>query len=372
MNTYNAVKVRMTSRFTQGGILQTKLFIVSSKKSEYDFIESYIETIKNEPTVYIVDEPQWAVKPEGTFSKKKFKVAVGDKKLRSRVIEEGEDVKSLELQGYRILEVPMDLKMHFTRDIERALMDLAGISTTLVTKFISYESIQKTYTSKSVNPFTNNIISIGTNDNLSIQDFFKPELVDERFVSKPLFIHIDASITGDRTGISGVWAVGLREEYQYMEGDYVPMQELVYKHAFSIGIECPTGAEISLEKNRKFIYYLRHTLGWNVAKVTMDGFQCLPGDTLIKTSNGDKHIIDLVEGTDKVLAFDINSKEFKFVDFTNLRKTKTTNKLYQIKTKDGKVIKCTGNHPILTDRGYVRADELKCSDRILKVGDSNG
>jgi hypothetical protein len=321
MSTYRSIKRRMQSRFTRNGILAAKLFLVSSKKSEQDFIESYIETVKNEPTVYIVDEPQWNVKPEGTFSKKRFQVAVGDKKLHSKVVVDGESLDGLKAQGYKIIDVPLELKRDFERDVDMALMEFAGISTTLVTKFIAYDNLANAYCD-TPNPFTNNVLSIGTKDDLQIQDFFLPELIDEKFYSKPLFIHIDASITGDRTGIAGVWAIGLREEYQYVEGDYVPMQELVYKHAFSVAIECPSGAEISLEKNRKFIYYLRYKLGMNIVSVSMDGFQSRDTLQQISQAGFDTQLISLDKTPDgyMYLKASINEKRIAMLEIPELEK----------------------------------------------------
>lgn len=273
MKTYNAIKLRMQSRFTKNGVLDAKLFLVSSKKSEQDFIESYIETVKNDPTVMICDDSQWAVKPPGTFSNKRFKVAVGNKKLQSKIIQKDENLDDIKKQGYKIIDVPLELKRYFERDIEKALMDLAGISTSLTTKFISYESVSKCYSKLRKNPFGTNIISIGTQDDFQIQDFFHPELVDQSLITKQIFIHLDMSVTGDRTGISAVASVGAREELQYIEGDMSPVKELLYAHLFSIGIQCPAGAEISLEKNRKFIYYLKYGLGWNIKVISADGYQ---------------------------------------------------------------------------------------------------
>ena len=273
MKTYNAIKLRMQSRFTKNGVLDAKLFLVSSKKSEQDFVESYIETVKDDPSVMICDDSQWTVKPPGTFSNKRFKVAVGDKKLHSKIVQKEDSLEDLEKQGYRLIDVPLELKRYFERDIERALMDLAGISTSLTTKFISYDNVSKCYSKLRKNPFGTNIIQIGTQDDLQIQDFFRPDMVDESLISKQIFIHLDMSLTGDRTGISAIASVGAREELQYIDGDMSPVRELLYAHLFSIGIQCPPGAEISLEKNRRFIYYLKYALGWNIKVISADGYQ---------------------------------------------------------------------------------------------------
>lgn len=318
MKTYRSVKRRMQSRFTKNGVLQAKLFLVSSKKSDQDFIESYVETVRDEPTTYIVDEPQWNVKPPGTFSNKRFKVAVGDKKIHSKIVLEGDNLEDLEKQGYRIIDVPLELKKDFERDVDSSLMEFAGISSSIVTKFISYDSLKASYCNTE-NPFGTNIISIGTNDSLQIQDFFKPDMIPEIYRSKPLYIHIDGSLTGDRTGISGVWVIGLRETQEYTaEGDFTPVQELIYKHAFSIGIQCPAGAEISLEKNRKFIYYLKYSLGYNIKVVSLDGFQSADSKQQLLQAGFDANITSVDRTSDPYMYFKASINERRIAMINNI------------------------------------------------------
>lgn len=366
MNTYRSVKRRMQSRFIRGGVLSAKLFLVSSKKSEQDFLETYIETVRDDPHAIIVDEPQWVIKPAGTYSGRTFKVAVGDKIRKSKIVKDEDDLEDLLKAGYRVIDVPIEFKRDFIRDVDQSLMEFAGISSSLTTKFISYEDLSKCYC-ESPNPFSRNVISIGTKDDILIQDFFKPELVNENLFSKPHYLHLDMSLTGDRTGISDVCIIGVRDEERYENGDFVPVREMVYKHVFSVAIQCPPGAgnEISLEKNRRFIYYLRHNLGWNIVGVSLDGYQCLTEDALIKTNHGNKKIVDL-ELNDKVISYDEESGSYLYSDFRNLRKTGDSDLLYHINISDGREIVCTGNHQILTDRGYVRADELETTDFIME------
>lgn len=274
METYNGVLERMGSRFMVNGKIAGKLFIVSSKKSEYDFLESYIRKKQDDPTVMVCDAKLWEVKPMGTYSGKTFKVAVGGSNLPSRILNDDEDVDSIIKQGYDVIYPPLEFKGRFEMDIQAALMNIAGISISHVTKFISYANLVKCYNT-SKNPFTNNILTIGMSDSLKIQDFFIPELVPYEIYSMPLFVHLDTSLTGDKTGIGCVAAMGYKyyNEYSLDEGEVVPTKKLVYRHVFSVGIQCPQGTEISFQKTRDFIYYLKYTLGWNIRGISTDGFQ---------------------------------------------------------------------------------------------------
>lgn len=319
MKTYNAIKIRMRSRFTKNGVLASKLFIVSSKKSEMDFIESYVETIKDSPNVIISDEPQWNVKPPGTFSNKRFKVAVGNKKVKSKIISREDDLDALKKQGYEIMDIPLELYADFNRDIDRALMDLAGVSCNIVSKFITYENLHRAHCNRR-NPFSNTVISIGTLDNLEIMDFFDPSIVPEEIYTKPIFIHLDMSLTGDRTGIGATAVMGLREDMAYVDGEVVPVQEMIYAHVFSLGILCPAGAQISLEKNRKFIYYLKYNLGWNIKGVSADGYQS--ADTLqqLNQAGFDARLVSLDKSPNgyMYLKASINERRISMLDLEEL------------------------------------------------------
>lgn len=81
---------RMGSRFMVDGKIAGCLFVVSSKKSEHDFIEQYVQKKKNDPRMFIADAPLWEVKPSGTYSGKTFAVAVGGANMASRIIPDDE------------------------------------------------------------------------------------------------------------------------------------------------------------------------------------------------------------------------------------------------------------------------------------------
>lgn len=113
---YKSVKARMQSRFLRNGDLPAMLFLVSSKKSEADFIEQYVTTLKGVDTALVVDEPQWAVKPH-MFGKERFRVAVGNKYIKSKIIESDEEAEGYIKQGHKVIEVPVELRRQFELDM---------------------------------------------------------------------------------------------------------------------------------------------------------------------------------------------------------------------------------------------------------------
>ena len=90
MQTYNGVHERMASRFMVNGKIAGKMFILSSKKSEYDFLESYIRKQQGKPGVKVCDARLWDVKPQGTYTGEKFLVAIGGAATASKIISDEE------------------------------------------------------------------------------------------------------------------------------------------------------------------------------------------------------------------------------------------------------------------------------------------
>lgn len=292
MKLYNSVKQRMKSRFiTSARPLPTMLFMVSSKKTELDFLDKYKDSVKNEPDVLVVDEPIWKVKPSTTYSGKMFKVAVGDKYKQSRLLESPEEEPALLKQGYTLMEVPIEYESDFKKDIDSALMNIAGISILAKMKFLSGPRLQECLIDKE-NPFTTEILVIGTQDELQIKDFFREELISEEDKNKPGFIHIDTSVSGDKTGISYVIIDGAKKTSIEVDDETESSTELYYRQVFGVDIKAPAGDQIDFEKTRQFIYYLRNR-GFNIKSVSTDGFQSVDTQQRLKKKHFDAQLLSL-------------------------------------------------------------------------------
>lgn len=160
-------------------------------------------------------------------------------------------------------------------------------------KYISGVRLKEIKTADYLNPFSRDIIEVGTNDDFQYGDFFDLKRVKERDKSLPLYVHLDMSTgsggKGDKTGIAGVWISG-------KIGD-----EAHFKTAFSVSIKAPKGYEISFEKNKNFIRWLR-AHGFKVKGVSSDTYQSvqiqqqLTADKFdVKTISVDR--LDNVSGT---------------------------------------------------------------------------
>ena len=99
---------------------------------------------------------------------------------------------------------------------------------------------------------------------------------------------------------------------------------------------------------------------------------CLAGDTLVLTEDGYKRISDLVGTSGRVWSYNVATGEPELKKYRDCRITAPDAQLLRIAFEDGRVLRCTGEHPILTDHGYVLAKNLKPGDEIVEVYDGSG
>ena len=141
MQLVSSANARMQSRFMRGEKNPTLLLLASSKRTEQSFLETFIDNKKKNESksTLIIDEPQWVIRTDKD-SPNKFKVAVGNKFLSSEVLPlniSDQDLQVYRDKGFQILDVPMGYYENFIDDIDIALTDIAGISTTSSSRYIA-------------------------------------------------------------------------------------------------------------------------------------------------------------------------------------------------------------------------------------------
>jgi len=113
---------------------------------------------------------------------------------------------------------------------------------------------------------------------------------------------------------------------------------------------------LSYEKNTAIKKLLGATKG-----VYLD--ECVTGDTILRTEIGPTRIDQIESNLCKyVISFDgekaIYNKILKWMD-------KGVRGLIRLRVKDGKMIKCTKDHPIYTPEGWKKAGEMVVGDKVL-------
>lgn len=294
----------MKTRFIRNGKNPALLCLASSKRSEKSFLEAHtkkkLESEKE--NVIIVDEPVWNVKPASDYCGKRFQVALGNKYLASEIIPKDTPIKPYIDKGYSIIDVPIEYYPDFYENIDRALCDFAGVSSSDITKYIAGYRLNAIKDTTIKNPFSKDIIEVGNapDDTTQYYEFFDLSAVDPNMKYKPLFIHLDMSLTGDRTGIAGVWIKGKKPS---VEGE-PSAKDLYYQVAFSVAIKAPRGYQISFDKNRKFIYWLKEQ-GFNIKGISSDTYQSADLAQQLTAKKYNYKIIsvdkvDTVDGTTKI------------------------------------------------------------------------
>lgn len=268
------IDARMVSRFGKGTFLPTLNIIASSKDTDQSFLDTYIETKRknSSKTVLVIDEPQWVVRNDkGTPDDPgAFWVAVGGQFLPNELLPvdaSQELVDSYAAKGYRMVKVPPIYREHFETNLEQAIMDDAGIASAVSSKFISGARLAQDRKIGHINPFVMDVIEVGNgpDDPMQYANFFDIDKVDIEDKARPMFIHIDPSVSRDKTGISGVWITGKRPDIPGQDS----AKSLRYKLAFVVSIKAPRGYEISFEKTRNFIKWLREQ-GFMIKGISAD------------------------------------------------------------------------------------------------------
>lgn len=272
---YDTVNARISGTFRLNGEIYGKMITSSSKNTDSDFLSDHIENQLNAGNkhLYLVDRPQWEILPKEMFSNESFHFTVGDRYKRGFVIpEENDDEEHRQEyinQGYRVVAAPAELRKNFVADYDIALRDIAGISVVGAMGFITQEAITPCISQTRHNPFFTDIIQVGTQDNKTIEEFFRLEVVPVSLKHCLLNIHLDLSETGDRTGIGGVCVDG-NKIVEDFSGKKVSMP--FFREIFSVGIEAPRGDRLSFQKVVNFLLWLRRQ-GFNIGTISTDQYQ---------------------------------------------------------------------------------------------------
>ena len=142
------------------------------------------------------------------------------------------------------------------------------------------------------------MIEVGNapDDRAQYYHFFDMSAIDKNLLARPLYIHLDMSLSGDKTGIAGIWITG-----KQATTDMSTSRELFYKLAFSVSIKAPKGYQVSFEKNRNFIRWLREQ-GFVIKGISSDTFQSAQMQQQLKADGFEVSTIsvDRLQTLDKV------------------------------------------------------------------------
>ena len=271
LKAYEATVRRFESRFVKDEHTLGRLFLVASKQDEMSFIDTFITKMKSSGKVLIFDIPLWDAKHATHFSGVRFPVAVADAYNPPVIITEEQRTQYMG-DGYRIVEVPVEFKDEFGRDLVGALRDLAGITIAGLRRrklFASEKFIVDCFDATKQDPVKRQTIVIGLEDDVSLMMWL--DLAKIRVPrSVPRYIHCDIAFTGDALGLSmcGIsdWIEGNEEQE---DGTFSSVRLPVIETDFEMRIKARDGDRIPIHKMRKFVLDLK-AVGFRIAKFTSD------------------------------------------------------------------------------------------------------
>lgn len=264
---HNTITRRKKGRFISQGPLLGIVCTSSSTRYKGDFTDKRKALVRknNEKGVYIYDKPQYEVWPQERYCGEKFRMMVGNDVVGdTRVLAEWETAK----EGTLVLNIPVEYLADFQADPYSALRDICGISTSSINPFLRrrfkvYEAIDAGQEEGLASFLEKDNVILGVDDMPMVQAGHyctNP--------SRPRYVHIDLSTTGDRCGIAVVRYDGMTD---VTRTNNVIERLPVVSVELACSIEPDANNEIQFAEVRTWVKQLRDVYGYPIKAVTYDG-----------------------------------------------------------------------------------------------------
>jgi hypothetical protein len=276
LQAYDGTVRRFESRFVDDTFKESmgKFFLVASKQEDLSFLNTFVEERKNSPSVFVVDLPYWAIRHKDDLSGNKFMVMLGDVYVPSRIIDTPVEKDNALRAGFKVIDIPVEYKESFERDIIGALRDVAGISTVGLRRsklFPSEKLLVDCYDITKKDPVNITTVVLGMNDDFNLIKFL--DLSKIRIPKTyPRYIHEDIAYSGDGDCLSLAMSCvkeWVKSDVEQPDGSFRSYSVPVIETDFVIRFKGRPGDEVPLYRVRKLILDLRST-GFNVRKFTAD------------------------------------------------------------------------------------------------------
>jgi len=335
---YGQIKKRIRSRFFSKG----KLFIITSPRYVYDFAEKKFTDDETNPKVLRRRVPLWEALPPEMFSGQKFDL--GDY-----------------LPTMKGIMVPIEYENEFKQNPERAMRDYGAQPSMAIQGFFNDQDSIK----NAVNYNRKHPIDLKTGD---LAEWFYNLQSDENYDSDKRFIHIDLGLNREGKGDCAGFAMGKFngwKEHKSIQGKIEKRPKIFID--FMLRIKARPKDEIRFEEVRQWIYKLKD-IGYNIALVTFDGWQCNFGSNMVKLLNGTSKRIDEITSEEWLYSYDLEKKEIVPALCKSVIKTGIKVPVYEVKIDNREKIHFTPEHLILMRDGtYKMVQDLKPGDSLMPL-----
>lgn len=278
VNTFQELKNRLYTRFYRGDVLRPpgKLYLDSSRKEVMGVMDQYIDSMRGDPSVCIIEAAFWdfvAGSPKDKFSGKRFFCFKGTASRDPFVVEDRDEYP--EIEDHQLLSVPIEMYDSFKSDPVNQLRDFGGISTHTKGNFIT--SIEAVQDSMKLGLMTTKPIVLldmyNQGDSLINYLDFNIGILKK---DMPYYVHMDLSKNKDRTGIAFCRAAGNTEisRFDRNECTNLLLQDKTYSVDLLICLKNKPNQEIPIYKIQDFFVELSQK-GYLISKITADQFGSL-------------------------------------------------------------------------------------------------
>lgn len=265
---YTTIFSRVQSRFgaveRPGGDVHAYgfLLVIGQMKKGNGFAAKKYAEFKKDPKAYAVRMAIWE-----SFGWQRFLRDDGTRdsfwydSKRKEIIPPGTaELLRAESKGDHLIEVPNSFRPDFENNPEKALRDLAGIPPATGSPFISLVYKIDDARTRWIERYGDQSPVDGIHNN-EVAKWFRAKESLKRVM------HIDMAYSGD--GDSLGLAMGHIPEMMEIDGERKPfiVIDAIWR------VTAPAGREIFIGDIRRIIYDMKSEYGFNVKKVTMDGFQ---------------------------------------------------------------------------------------------------
>jgi len=278
---YSTIIRRMKSRFMQKGKIPGKLMLISSRNYPDDFTDRKMQEAEHDKSIFVMSYSQWDALPADRFCGDKFLIEVGNELKQSRILVSMEDA----MEETDVIEVPVEYRTEFERDMDAALKDLGGIATGTKSPFIPYREAMQLARDK-FSALTQDR-QLFLHDEIYMPDFEEfSDLVSDEYIEEVLLdksvvfaAHIDVGLSGDALGlalghVSGYKNLPSTRFFDNRSNTFVEVTDIIapiYQIDGALRIKSRAGEEVDLEAVRDLVMYIKSKL--RLDWCTMDSYQ---------------------------------------------------------------------------------------------------
>lgn len=307
----DAIWRRMKSRYQVYGRVPGMLILNSSAKYPEDYLEKLSRQSDPDETMTI-EHSEWETKPAARYSGRKIYVFIGDSQVLPKIIDKESEIEEYRARG-EVIEVPVEYKVDFEKDIMGSIRDIAGKNIRAIDRFIPDDTrievmfeLGKDLPKPYNNRFDHGVFCNELDTAIHPMSLLR---MTERFLGKekvaedrtpvlqchpeaPRFIHIDLSSTGAATGfcIGHVGEIKEVERRIEQDGGMVEvLQEIVPVIYVDVLLRIlpPEGGEIEFEAIRNLVHRFHHEAGMRYSKITFDQYQSRHAQQLLRKKFGE-------------------------------------------------------------------------------------